>query len=752
MEKLRTLCGKITGLYQKPLKLEESFPDFAHRFIDVPGTVVLLSGGNLDCARYHILATKPWLTFSGRHRDMVITTHKGRLSFEDDPFCVLRRILDTLHVPHAHFSAPLGAGLFGYLSYDLKDNLEVLPKTSVDTCRLPDIRLFAPTIMVIHDRSDDSTRLVIPLGNHTKGEILKSVLQEFEMTCAGPPKVDDAGDTTGRLVSNFTRSQYIDAVRRIKEYITAGHVYQVNISQRFQTPFSGNPFSLFKALFRQNPAPFFSFIHAGDHYIISTSPERFIFQDGNQVETRPIKGTRPRGRSPDEDQALKRTLERSKKDDAELSMIVDLVRNDLGKVCIPGSVRVSQHKRTEAYQNVYHLVSVVEGTLNRERTSVDLIAACLPGGSITGCPKIRAMEIIDELEPSRRHVYTGAIGYISFHDTMDLSIAIRTATLYDKKLFFSVGGGIVLDSDPADEYDETLQKGQTLMAAFKKDGIDGNSPRFGGFTWFNGTFMPTAEAGISVLDEGFLYGYGFFETIRANHGHPHLLEAHLARFNTTWERLFSDAPPDLSWAEIIRQVLIRNRLTHTTAAVKILATMGENAGPSCHHNMVVLARDYRHRLEDRPDSGFRLITYPHPRQTPLADYKTLNYLFYLLAGRWASERNADEALILNTDQSISETNTGNIIVIKNGQAVTPTSQHVLPGVMQTRVRELLSDYGYAISDAVLTGEKLLTAEAAFVTNSLIGAVPVVSIDNIPVRRAPHLENRLQRHVFAEPTN
>jgi para-aminobenzoate synthetase component 1 len=171
----------------------------------------------------------------------------------------------------------------------------------------------------------------------------------------------------------------------------------------------------------------------------------------------------------------------------------------------------------------------------------------------------------------------------------------------------------VFDSDPADEYDETLQKGQTLMEVFKTDAIDSHSSKSEDITWFNGAFMPTAEAGISVQDEGLLYGYGFFETIRANDGRPHLLEAHLARFNTTWTRLFSDPPPDLSWAEIIRQVLRRNRLTHTTATVKILATMGENTGPSSPHNLLVLAREYRHRLKDRPDSGFRLITYPHPR-------------------------------------------------------------------------------------------------------------------------------------------
>ena len=239
--------------------------------------------------------------------------------------------------------------------------------------------------------------------------------------------------------------------------------------------FAGDSYSLFKALYQLNPAPFFAYVNAGDHQIVSTSPERFLLRSGSRVETRPIKGTRPRGKTPEQDREMKAALARSPKDDAELSMIVDLLRNDIGKVCAGGSVAVTQHKRLEAYQNVYHLVSVVQGTLAEGKDSVDLIRATFPGGSITGCPKIRSMEIIDELESHRRHVYTGSIGYISFHDTMDLSIAIRTATVVGDRLVFSVGGGIVYDSDPEDEYEETLHKGQTLMSVFQgageRDGI-----------------------------------------------------------------------------------------------------------------------------------------------------------------------------------------------------------------------------------------------------------------------------------------
>jgi para-aminobenzoate synthetase component 1 len=183
------------------------------------------------------------------------------------------------------------------------------------------------------------------------------------------------------------------------------------------------------------------------------------------VEARPIKGTRPRGKTAAQDKSMRRELETSFKDDAELSMIVDLLRNDIGKVCAAGSVRVSEHKRVEAYENVYHLVSVVRGDLDQDKNAVDLIRAAFPGGSITGCPKIRSMEIIDELEPVRRHIYTGSIGYLGFRGTMDLSIAIRTATVTEGHLVFSVGGGVVFDSKASDEFEETLHKGQTLISA-----------------------------------------------------------------------------------------------------------------------------------------------------------------------------------------------------------------------------------------------------------------------------------------------
>jgi para-aminobenzoate synthetase component 1 len=274
----------------------------------------------------------------------------------------------------------------------------------------------------------------------------------------------------GPLSSNFTREAYIRAVARIREYIRNGDVYQVNLSQRFSFPLAGEVYRLFRHLFALNPAPFYAFLNCGDFQILSTSMERFLLQQEGYLETRPIKGTRPRGRTPEEDLALRRELAASPKDAAELSMIVDLLRNDVGKVCEARTVKVTEHKRLEAYQNVYHLVSIVTGKLRPQAGAVDILRATFPGGSITGCPKIRAMEIIDELEPQVRHVYCGAIGYLGLHRNLDLNVAIRTAIISRGQAHFSVGGGVVYDSDEEDEYEETLHKGRTLFRVMEEAG------------------------------------------------------------------------------------------------------------------------------------------------------------------------------------------------------------------------------------------------------------------------------------------
>jgi para-aminobenzoate synthetase component 1 len=345
------------------------------------------------------------------------------------------------------------------------------------------------------------------------------------------------------------------------------------------------------------------------------------------------------------------------------------------------------------------------------------------------------MEIIDELEPVRRHVYTGSIGYLGFHDTADLSIAIRTATVLNARILFSVGGGIVFDSDPESEYDETIHKGRTLMAAFRgqEASEDANA-----WVWMNGSLMPAGHAAVPAGHPGFHYGDGFFETIRVDRGRPKLLEAHIARFNRAWTDLFPGAPPDLTWDRIIARVVDRNRLDSKAAAVKIIAARGDRELPPWNHSLIVTARPYAHRLAGRAADGLHLRTYPFPRETPLADHKTLNYLYYRRAGRWAAAEAADEALVLNSDGTVSETNTGNLLVIRGRTVTLPASSHVLPGVMQGAVRDALAARGYRVESRRVSPEELLDADAVILTNSLMGPVPALFLDDAPLRTDPAL--------------
>jgi para-aminobenzoate synthetase component 1 len=753
MEEIKNIAGHITRIHTEPVSLSEPFIDFSARFASMPGTTVLMSGGDLDSARYHILGAKPWLVFSGRDDEMTITVENHSFDIKADPFDTLRRILkafrqDDLDRDPSDLPKPIYAGLLGYLAYDLKDCLENLPRTSIDRLCLPHVYFTAPSIIVVHDKINDSTRLCIPERKLSGKSNLEKDLAAFKRIISGkPPKRRNFSGDAGGFKSNFTQAGYMNAIKKIREYIAAGDVYQVNMSQRFEMNVQGDAFSLFKTLYHNNPAPFFAYIHAGNHHIVSTSPERFLLQTGQKVETRPIKGTRPRGKTPLEDKKLGRELKQSKKDDAELSMIVDLLRNDIGKVCRVGSVRVTEHKRLEAYQNVYHLVSIVEGILDHGRDSVDLLKATFPGGSITGCPKIRTMEIIDELEPDRRHIYTGSIGYISFHDTMDLSIAIRTATIYNGQIIFSVGGGIVFDSDPLDEYEETLHKGRTLMEVFK--GKEKKAAKQD-YVWINGALEPLDQAGIPVTDLGFQYGYGFFETIRVDKGNPGHLNAHVDRLNRTWEHLFAEEPPDVTWDEIINQVIVQNKLRHETAAVKIIATRGNRESPPFNHTLLVTARPYTHRLAAKKVKGLNLAVYPHPRQTPLADHKTLNYLYYFLAGKWAMGQNADEALILNPDHSVSETNTANILLIKNHTVTKPVSLHVLPGIMDTVVCEFLGKRGFTIESKKVFLKDLYSFDEIMITNSLIGAVPVLTIDGKKLPEPSDLWKQINKALLYPP--
>ena len=717
-----THLPKVVSVWQEEIVLPGPLGQFAARFSHMPGTVLLLSGGNRDASQYHILGILPWLSIKGAGNTLTIACEENIRVVDSDPFVLLQRLLDHCRLKNTDHLPPIAAGLMGYFGYDLKDRIEDLPQTCMGT-GLPDICVYAPSMILVQHRTTEKTTLFIPILENTgsretpQAYVHRLKKKLWDHTPAADPDTGFCIDARG-LVSGFTKEAYLDAVKKIIQYLTAGDIYQANLSQRFETGFSGSAYALFLALFQRNPAPFFAFVQAGDHQIVSTSPERFVRQMGKQVETRPIKGTIARGATPKEDKKNGELLSSSSKDDAELTMIVDLMRNDLSKVTTHGSVTVVEHKRLEPYDNVFHLVSVVQGELASKNTGIDLLRACFPGGSITGCPKIRAMEIIDELEPVKRHVYTGAIGYISFHDTMDLSIAIRTATIKENRIFFSVGGGIVYDSDPLQEFQETLDKGQTIMETLTRgaDGYCDKGPR----AWVNGKMVDQDRAVVPADIPGFQYGAGVFETVRVEKGDPVRLSAHIQRMYRSWETLFGTDLPDITWSRVVDLLVKENNLQTVTAAVKIVM-----AAPGF---LAAFARHYRHRLSVLGKTGLDLVTYPYPRHTPLADHKTLNYLFYDQAGRYAKENKGDEALILNPDRTVSETNTCNILIIQGRQIIVPESPHALPGVTLEAVVSDLERQGYAAVYKPVPARDLASFPNIFLTNALMGVVRVNHVD------------------------
>ncbi|NQT19349.1 MAG: aminodeoxychorismate synthase component I [Planctomycetes bacterium] len=423
--------------------------------------------------RFSILGAQPFAAISSKGR-AITTVQNGRTrKFLGDPFPSLREMLQRYGRPAAGSGRwPCAGGAVGYLSYDLKHFIERLPDAAVDDVGWPDMYFGFYDAVVCVDHHDACAAVIAYDGDGGRAQARADRLRaHIEQADRGTPPPPVSQHSAG-LKGNFTREGYIATVRRCKDYIAAGDIFQVNLSQRFDTTVGLAPPALYERLRAINPAPFACYLQHGDYAVLSSSPERFLKvsrpHDAAQwhVETRPIKGTRPRRPGHEAfNERMRRELIGSPKDNAELTMIVDLERNDLGRVCSYGSVKVTQRVVLEEYPTVYHLVATVEGDLHHGKDIIDLLKATFPGGSITGAPKIRAMEIIDELEPTRRGVYTGAIGYISFDGTADFNIAIRTILMKGQRVLFQVGGGIVADSDPAAEYDETLVKAEALFDA-----------------------------------------------------------------------------------------------------------------------------------------------------------------------------------------------------------------------------------------------------------------------------------------------
>lgn len=453
-----------------PVEAFELLKDEEHSFFLDSGLSIY------DLGRYSFMGSKPFLIFKSKGRHIEIIRAGDRQRYTGNPFHLLREVLGRHRIDCPPELPPFLGGAVGYFGYDLCHFLERLPSRSIDDLNLPDCYLAFYDVVLVFDHLEGRIYISSCGFEGDGGKHLKELKTRLLSGCGDPtpywPTARDGPRNASRqkrlsLVSNFTKEGYLNAVRRAKDYIERGDIYQVNLSQRFSTDFSTSPFQLYKRLRSINPAPFASFLNFDGVAIVSASPERFLRLRGGKVETRPMKGTRPRGKDPEEDNKLKEELLSSEKDKAELVMIVDLERNDLGRVCEYGSVRVTGPRTLETYATVFQTTATVEGELREGKDSVDLLKATFPGGSITGTPKVRAMEIIDELELTKRGIYTGSIGYLSFSGALDLNIVIRTFILKDGRAYFQVGGGIVADSWPEAEYKETLDKAKALLLAVR---------------------------------------------------------------------------------------------------------------------------------------------------------------------------------------------------------------------------------------------------------------------------------------------
>ena len=436
---------------------------------DLPWAVFLDSGGHhLTQSRFDIIAAEPHTTLVTHGKLTEIRSDAIELSRED-PLTLLRRHLEM--DPAGVCDLPFSGGALGYFAYDLGRRFERLPALAADGDGMPEMAVGIYDWALVVDHLDRRSWLVSPgrcVDTHTRW---RELVARFSAPTAERARVPFR--ITAPLASNLGRDAYATAFARVSDYIHAGDCYQVNLAQRFAAPAAGDPWLAYQALRISNPAPYAAYLNTPYGQVLSASPERFLRLDRRHVETKPIKGTRPRAGHPRVDAELAAELKVSEKDRAENVMIVDLLRNDLSKNCELRSVRVTKLFEVESFATVHHLVSTVTGTLRHGRDALDLLRGCFPGGSITGAPKLRAMQIIEELEPHRRGVYCGAIGYIGGDGNMDLNIAIRTLVYARGTISFWAGGGIVADSLLADEYQETFDKAAAMLKLLQQTaGVD----------------------------------------------------------------------------------------------------------------------------------------------------------------------------------------------------------------------------------------------------------------------------------------
>lgn len=485
--KRRAARGNMTPVYREILADMET-PVSAFKKIARGDYSFLLESveGGERMARYSFLGSGTDLIIKSKGRDVKITrsgtVEHIELDQGKDVLHILKRELCSLsYVPDPDLPRFCG-GAVGFISYDMVRFFEELPDSTIDDLHVPDCTFIFTDTLLIFDHVRHRVRVVCNARIDGDAETayeraVQKIDGLIDRMRAPLPQPSPSGKVVGavpspqpsspeeRVTSNFTQAEFEDAVRKCKEYIAAGDVIQVVLSQRFQTKVSADPFDVYRALRSLNPSPYMYYLSYGDMKLIGSSPEILVTEERGNVTVRPIAGTRPRGQTPEEDKELELELLKDEKERAEHIMLVDLGRNDIGRVCRYGSVTVDELMVIERYSHVMHIVSNVRGRLRMDADQFDLLRACFPAGTVSGAPKIRAMEIIDELEPTRRGTYAGAIGYFSYSGDMDTCITIRTILIQSGTAYVQAGAGIVADSNPTREYQETQNKAKAMIKA-----------------------------------------------------------------------------------------------------------------------------------------------------------------------------------------------------------------------------------------------------------------------------------------------
>ena len=457
----------MSGLLRTELPYHEDSTALFEAVADQPWAVFLDSGSHhLTQSRYDIIAAEPYMTLVTRGNLTEVRGEDAELSRED-PLALLRRHLafDTA----AGCELPFCGGALGYFAYDLGRRFDVLPLHARNDEKMPEMAVGLYDWAVVVDHHERRTWLVAQGRDPETDWKWDRLIAQFSAPAAERGR--QPFRITGPLSSNLTRESYARKFRRVIDFIQAGDCYQINLAQRFAAPAAGDPWLAYQSLRILNPAPYAAYLRTPFGSVLSASPERFLKVRDGAVETKPSKGTRPRAGHPRLDAERVAELQASAKDRAENVMIVDLLRNDLSKNCVTGSVKVPRLFEVESFATVHHLVSTVTGRLRGDRDALDLLRGCFPGGSITGAPKHRAMQIIEELEPQRRGVYCGAIGYIGVDGNMDLNIAIRTLVCAGGSVRFWAGGGIVADSQLDEEYQETFDKADAMLKLLQRSAV-----------------------------------------------------------------------------------------------------------------------------------------------------------------------------------------------------------------------------------------------------------------------------------------